>query len=519
MEFLLNHEDFTFLDTAYDGNSEQSVELDYILPDYYPDIFKIIKCSFDPKIVSHSINGNKIIFDLIVCIKILYLSDESNNINCIEQKQTFSKSVSFDGEVINPSIKVTPMIDYINCRVINPRRLDIRGAITTKITLFTQKEQTILTQATGRCCEVKKDFVTAASKRLSSNKRVTLSEELELLAGKGKIDSIIKSDCFISQYETKIIANKVVVKGDAKVSVLYNCESDETNTQSIESMKFSAPFNQIIDIDGITEGYETMVDINVASLDILPIVAGEKNNIDCEIILFINITALKFETLELGVDAYSTKYDCEYDTVKAKLEKPPISICESDCIKAELTYDDEENEIKTVLDVFSKIKNVQGSYDSDNNIYKVFGSVEICSIIKNKDECPVYLEDTVSFEKELTVNIELLNPILEPKVLIDNTTFTILESNKIEVKIDTKICGYIKDFFKKDLLKEVRVFEDRIKDKKDNFAIKLYYAEQDEEIWEIAKKFSTSISAITAENDLTDKALLDKGMLLIPILD
>ena len=44
MDLKINREMLSVSEKIYDGVQEQSVELDYILPDYYPDIFKLIKC-------------------------------------------------------------------------------------------------------------------------------------------------------------------------------------------------------------------------------------------------------------------------------------------------------------------------------------------------------------------------------------------------------------------------------------------------------------------------------------------
>ena len=44
MELKLNKEIVSVKEAIFDGMQEQSVELDYILPDYYPEIFKLIKC-------------------------------------------------------------------------------------------------------------------------------------------------------------------------------------------------------------------------------------------------------------------------------------------------------------------------------------------------------------------------------------------------------------------------------------------------------------------------------------------
>ena len=51
-----------------------------------------------------------------------------------------------------------------------------------------------------------------------------------------------------------------------------------------------------------------------------------------------------------------------------------------------------------------------------------------------------------------------------------------------------------------------------------DYALKLYYGVENEEIWDIAKRYSTSVDAIMEENDLYSERLEQNGMLLIPIV-
>ena len=51
MDLKINREILSVNEKIYDGVQEQSVELDYILPDYFPDIFKLIKCSITPSVL------------------------------------------------------------------------------------------------------------------------------------------------------------------------------------------------------------------------------------------------------------------------------------------------------------------------------------------------------------------------------------------------------------------------------------------------------------------------------------
>lgn len=139
MDFKVNREIFTAGTVILDTSCEQSVERDFVLPDYCPDIFRILKCRITPKIISQSINGEKLTFELSVLIRVLYQSEESSKINCLEQKVSYSKSVDISGECSNPMISIIPRTDYVNCRVVNQRRLDVRGAVTSRVKVTGEK--------------------------------------------------------------------------------------------------------------------------------------------------------------------------------------------------------------------------------------------------------------------------------------------------------------------------------------------------------------------------------------------
>ena len=54
---------------------EQGIELDYVLPDYYPDVCKLVKCFVTPSVLSESVSGNSLSYELRAEVRILYCSE------------------------------------------------------------------------------------------------------------------------------------------------------------------------------------------------------------------------------------------------------------------------------------------------------------------------------------------------------------------------------------------------------------------------------------------------------------
>lgn len=515
MDFKVNREIFTAGTVVLDTNCEQSVERDFVLPDYCPDIFRVLKCRVIPSIVSQSINGEKLTFELSVLIKVLYQSEGSGNINCLEQKATYLKSVEISGECSNPMISIVPHTDYVNCRVVNQRRLDVRGAVTSRVRVTGEKKQPVIVDAYGANIQLKKSIVTYPSKRLVSSKRVTVIEELELGASKPQVEAIIRSDCTVFPHEQKIIAGKLVTKGDAEISMLYTCTTNG-DEESAEPMKFTIPFSQIIDIEGIDESYEAYVEIIPGNCEIMP--KGENESVlECELVLIVNCTALKYETREAVCDAYSTCYECELENVGCRVDSKPVAVNETHELSAQVKYEDEG--IKCIYDAWCEADNLSVRFDESRETFVASGNVNFTIVGKNESNSPVYLETEVAFDHDIEMADECKedNSYIDSRIRVKSCSYHLLDENTAEVKAEIEIYGYLYEACAKTMLSDLKAMTDKPKEKQSEYALKLCYCNGHEDIWEIAKKYSTSVNAILEENDLTDDNLADCGMLLIPL--
>ena len=58
MELKINRETVPAAECIYEAVQEQGIELDYILPDYYPDIFRLVRCEVLPVVADCSVPMN-----------------------------------------------------------------------------------------------------------------------------------------------------------------------------------------------------------------------------------------------------------------------------------------------------------------------------------------------------------------------------------------------------------------------------------------------------------------------------
>lgn len=101
------------MEKLYDGESSNELSDDYSLPDYLPDIRKIVRVGAKPQLNGKYMNGEKVEFEGRVFYEILYISSE-NTLKVIAFDTSFEQNVPIVGLDENCIITITPLLDTVN---------------------------------------------------------------------------------------------------------------------------------------------------------------------------------------------------------------------------------------------------------------------------------------------------------------------------------------------------------------------------------------------------------------------
>ena len=512
MELKLTKEPVFLSEVIYDGQTEQGIEFDYVLPDYFPDIFRILKCSITPSIVSYSVSGNQLSYDGIAWIKVLYLAENSSKINCAEQRYTYSKTVDLGKSADNHIVKIIPKTDYCNCRAVSGRRIDVRGAVSCKIRVTSSKDREIITGAEGMNVQVHKANVKYCGRKLCTGRQFTVHEEIETGAGGEGISSIISTDCYGVVTDSKIISDKVVVKGEAKIKALYLTGGDEQHTEVMEA---SVPISQIIDLGGVTENHFCFVSLKVMDCG-LEAKSGEENNriLNCDLTMDCNIIAQQESEIAPVDDAYSLDFDSDFTTVAFKAEAFPKQVEQTMTLKS--TVECAEGNLVEVLDCRCDISNVSMRIKSDREI-ALTGQMSKQVMGRLEGGTPVFIEKSEPFEAVMEIEPVQSEISFDIDVQPTGVSYSIGSDNSVDMRIQLNARGFVYQINTVNVLTDIRVDTEKPKAKETEYTLKMYSAGDGERIWNIAKRFNSLESAVISENNLTDDVISGAAMLLIPL--
>ena len=514
MELKLDKEPVLLTETVYDGQTEQGVELEYVLPDYYPDVFKLLKCTLTPRVVSYSVSDNKLFIDGVVYVKVLYLSDGSSDISVVDQRYTYSKTIDLSREIREPQVSIFPTADYCTARAVSGRKIDVRGAVSLKIKVSGVYETQLLCGAEGMGTEVMTRSVDICEDRLYGGSQYIVREDIETGAG-GGIISILSSECTASVTDTKIISDKVVVKGEAKIRALYLIRNS-SGESSAESMEASVPLSRIIDIVGVNDTYNTFADLDVMdlSLEIKQEENGESRAFGCEITVDCKVCAYREVQIKLVSDLYSTKYESSYTVLPVKVEGMPRLVSQQYPVRADIAYND--GTIGKIYDASCEVTGVTPTVTENDKTkltvrlnYRIIGTAE--------DGLPIVLDKSDSIEADTDIAADESFLSL-PNASVTGVSFGITGDDSAEVRAQVNISGIVGRTETVNAVNEITINEDMPKKQDNEYALRLYFADGDEKVWDISKRYNTSAAAIIAENDLDGDTETVSGMVLIPIV-
>ena len=305
MDLKILRQDVCQNKTVFNRSAEQSIDIDFILPDYYPPVNKVLKCKTMPRITACAINGQTLTGEGTLNILLMYVSNE-NEVCSYEHIFNFTKSFELDGNYNDCIPRCHAKEEYMNCRLINERKVELHGAL--GITAKANKKQVekVVCDIDGGNVVVNRGVAPATNLIGMAEKYLNIEEDLELGSGQPSVRYLLRYDARAFNVECKIISGKIVAKGEMAVMVLYWGEDNATP----QTLKASIPFSQIIDVEGVSDECECECYVDIVGLEIKPrtSVTGETRNITVCAKLRFSANATCNNDVPVIYDAFSTKY-------------------------------------------------------------------------------------------------------------------------------------------------------------------------------------------------------------------
>lgn len=513
MDYSVKKEEISINESIFEGCSEQPVDLDFSLPDYCPDIQKILKCQIDPRITGRNISGDRLDVEGIAIINLIYLDAEKLTVHCCEHTSPYSASFNLKTTPQDAIIFAKTKVEYVNCRAVSQRRLEIHGAFSVCAKVSCRIEDEIVCGISGDGIEEKKKNISASSIIGLGQQQFSINEVVAHGSSVPNVEALIRSSVSVVLSNYKTVANKIIINAEVILNMLYinNIETGET-----EKRQYTVPISQIVDIEGITDDCEPDIKIDVLNHDI-----NLRNDSDDEDLLSLEaklvISAVAYEKKEVEVlnDVYSIDYEVEpqYETKKIVNLFDYINNTYTDKNTVELS----DSGVSEIIDVWNEMISVNSQVNEGKIVFK--GKLNVCVLAMDSEGVPFYSERVINFEHDYDWDNKPENIRCDENISLMALNYNNNGTGSIEVKTEIKVetFVYVEESFKS--IVDISIDEEKPREKGTNEALTIYYAEKGESIWEIARMYRTSVSSIKEENDLEEEVLENRKMILIPYVN
>ncbi|MCH5196359.1 MAG: DUF3794 domain-containing protein [Oscillospiraceae bacterium] len=491
--------------TIYDSVLEQSAEIDCIVPDYCPEVFRTLSGSLSPRIMSYAVSSDgKLSIDGEIIARAVYANEEGGQLCCVTGRTTFSKTVDIGSYAEN--VNITLSESYCTCRAVSQRRIDVRGAISVGIRAFgcTTVNQPDIPDG----LELKTEEISCAGKTLFSSKKLVIREEID--TGASGISFIMDSSAVPKITDLRIVADKAVVKGTVCIEALYGLAlPDSSASVQAEKMSADVPVSAILDVTGISDEYTVIPSVSVLGFELIP--RTESGVMSCEITAECSLKAAEESKVKIASDAYSTSFETETATGKIKLGSVPKPVSQNFQLKLSVKND---TDIASVWDARAEIRNAAARVVENDLVLS--GLLRCKAYGKSADGTVFCIEKQEPFEQKLLSGISE-NASVNFSTVVSGTSFAIMPDNTLEITAMCDVSGDMREIIAYDALTSAKILEDKPKQNDGEFAIRICYADEPRDCWDIAKEYNTTVSALLEENTADDENKLE-GMIVVPYI-
>lgn len=302
---------------------DKETEFDGSLPDYCPDVTRLVRVDCTPHVDSCDVGSEKAHISGRVVYDVLYETDRKNKLRHCSFTQEFHHSADLPrNELESLSGTCTASCCKITCRMLSPRRLVLHARLELHVVVRGEAVHRLLsTEPTDGVFFRKKTFrYDAPAETVRSE--VRFDETLSLLQGEKNIGELVCGSVTLQPPQITTSQGSVTAKTVAIVKVLY--ESEDAEGGHCMSAK-NVPLSVTLEDPAIEEGKHCSVALEVANANILPELDqyGENRLLKAGFAVNASATLIGTREVEVADDLFSTT--CADTLERTELELPRLA--------------------------------------------------------------------------------------------------------------------------------------------------------------------------------------------------
>lgn len=505
MAFELRTEKLSAWEMIADISTSTIVENDIIVPDIKPDISRVIIFDGECRVVSVETMYGRVVVNCKNRYKVIYLSENEENFpRSIENISKVSFAIDIPEARSGMESEVDCKIEHLEYQILNSRKLGAKAVISTKLQIRKENVKELANNIEG-VSEVQflRGLISVKSCQNREYIEEPIRESFELPAGKPAIREILRSDIRISNKKVREYEGKIQVGADVVVSTLYAADDE---TYSLNSMENAFEFFKEIEIDSeeSISDFDLFIQPSLECCEAGEDSDGEKRVIDVDAVLLGYVRLYTEYELENISDAYVVGQNLSVDRKIDSLDNIVFRNNGQIFIKDQIDKNSLDYELAGVFNVISDVEQI--SVIHKDGALNISGVVLTDLIGASTDaEVPIFSQKfRIPFSHKIDYMTNKSQSTYKIDGFVDSTSYSLGALGNVEVRVvlEYNIVEQNKIVFS--TIHEISEEEANRFTSDNDPSIIVYFAQKDDTLWEVAKKYNTTIADLRELNEIEE---------------
>ena len=490
------------------GKAKESIvaEGDVIIPDVKPDILSTINTNGTVCIYKKEVLDGKIRIDGGVQVYIMYLADDENgNVRGINTVIDFTKVIDMENVNSNMNMEANINLVGIECKILNGRKINLKANIDVEVNVYSNESIEFIKNIENKeDIQVLNTSATIDS-LLGSGSTKVYAKDTMTIENTDNLAEIMKVNINITNKETKTSYNKILAKSDMQVTILYLTEDNRVN-----EVKWQIPVMGFIDMQDISDENLCNVSYEVKNVLLKPN-SVEEHSIYIEVELEILCNAYEKKELNIIQDLYSPSENLEISQKNIIVMQDKRNINDKCVVKEKMIIPELQNAKICNTEVSPRI--LKQNVYNDKIMYDGEMQVQFLYISNNTNRVDLKIQ-TIPFTTSVECSGVSQNSNINTNIEVNTQDFVIMQDGSVETNVELNINADVSKMMEVKVIDNVNVSESK---GENIYSIVVYFVKPGDTLWNIAKRFRSTTTAIASVNGIEDENNINVGQqLFIP---
>jgi len=505
MELNLEQARISGFETVFNTTAFQEETMEMIVPDACPDILSIIDTEGRITLARKEVLDGRVELSGIIRTAILYLPEGGGGIRRLDASIPFTCAAEGTEISRDCRIHVVPAVNSAETKILNPRKVLIRAEGMLECTVYRAQEQCVASGVSGQedCCVQQrceeKDTYTITC---VASHPFGMTDGLELTASKPDAAELLKCRAIPRCSESKVIGNKLIIKGEVRLVLLYRGIDDALCTT-----EFDLPFSQIMEVSNCTENSDCALSVVVTKLECTLDPVGEGRTFQLELELCAQAVLREICHMTLLQDLYSTTRATTLTTAEHTLRVRGDQGMKSQLLQEVL---ETPQLIRSIDDVYFLPGGITQRAEEGHRVLLLAGTLNVLG--RCEDGSVVGLSRPIRTECPLEAGEQ---EHCECSCRLGGDILALPTAGGIEVRLPLEFCYTTYEEIQTAAIGRVEIAEeDALCENRPSVVLRMVSPQ--EGLWDLAKCYRTTEQAIIQANALDSGPLPAGKLLLIP---